>query len=56
MQKVNNNYYSVSDEATVTATTGTTTATYISIEESLRLKGYELMLHIVKSGCPALYS
>lgn len=52
MQKVNNNYYSVSDEATVTATTGTTTAAYISREESLRLKGYELMLHIVKSGCP----
>lgn len=52
MQKVNNNYYSVSDEATVTATTGTTTATYISREESLRLKGYELMLHIVKSGSP----
>ena len=43
---------SVSGEATVTATTGTTRAAYISREESLRLKGYELMLHIVKSGRP----
>lgn len=29
-----------------------TTATYVPFEEFKRLKGYEVMLHIVKSGLP----
>lgn len=48
--KVDNN--SVSGEAIVAASTDTTTDSFVPTEEMWRLKGRELMLHIVTSGSP----
>ena len=43
---------SVCNEEAVTATTDTTTDSFVSIDEYMRMEGYELMLDFVKSGSP----
>ncbi|MBR5897963.1 MAG: hypothetical protein IKZ14_00665 [Muribaculaceae bacterium] len=47
-----NSKNSVCSEEVVVATTDTTTDSFVSIDEYMRMEGYELMLDFVKSGSP----